>query len=99
MGILSVVAQTAAIDCILRQDSPVMLQGQDLPLATVVQWANGFGYQNGIRTLLPFLRAHYPPKKVAADDAINWTRDVLSLGVLFVLSAFLHIFRLFIHFG
>jgi len=63
MGILSVVAQTAAIDCILRQDSPVTLQGQDLPLATVLQWANGFGYQNGIRTLLPFLQAHYPPPK------------------------------------
>ena len=40
MGILSVVAQTAAIDCILGQDSPVMLQGQDPPLAPVFQWAD-----------------------------------------------------------
>jgi len=60
MGILSVVAQTAAIDCILRLDSPVTVQGQDLPLATVVQWAGRI----------------IPPKKVAADDAINWTRDI-----------------------
>ena len=40
MGLLSVVAQTAAIDCILGQDFPVTLQGQDLPLATVFQWAD-----------------------------------------------------------
>ena len=39
-GILSVGAQTAAIDCILGQDSPVTLQGQDPPLATVFQWAD-----------------------------------------------------------
>ena len=38
-GILSVGAQTANIDCILGQDSPVTLQGQDPPLATVFQWA------------------------------------------------------------
>ena len=39
-GILLVDAQTAAIDCILGQDSPVTLQGQDPPLATVFQWAD-----------------------------------------------------------
>ena len=33
-------AQTAAIDCILGQDSPVTLQGQDPPLVTVFQWAD-----------------------------------------------------------
>ena len=38
--ILSVVAQTAAIGCILGQDSPVTLQGQDPPLVTVFQWAD-----------------------------------------------------------
>ena len=39
-GILSGGAQTAAIDCILGQDSPVTLQGQDPPLATVFQWGD-----------------------------------------------------------
>ena len=39
-GILSMGAQTAAIDCILGQDSPVTLHGQDPPLATVFQWAD-----------------------------------------------------------
>ena len=39
-GILSVGAQTAAIDCILGQDSPVTLQGQDPPLATLLLWAD-----------------------------------------------------------
>ena len=39
-GILSVGAQTAAIDWILGQDSPVTLQGQDPSLATVFQWAD-----------------------------------------------------------
>ena len=39
-GTLSVGAQTAAINCILGQDSPVTLQGQDPPLATVFQWAD-----------------------------------------------------------
>ena len=38
--ILSVGAQTTAIDCILGQDSPVTLQGQDPPLATVFQWGD-----------------------------------------------------------
>ena len=39
-GVLSLEAQTAAIDCILGQDSPVTLHGQDPPLATVFQWAD-----------------------------------------------------------
>ena len=39
-SILSVGAQTAAIDCILGQDSPVTHQDQDPPLATVFQWAD-----------------------------------------------------------
>ena len=39
-GILLVGAKPAAIDCILGQDSPVTLQGQDPPLAAVFQWAD-----------------------------------------------------------
>ena len=39
-GILSVGAQTPAIDCTLGQDSPVTLQGRAPPLATVFQWAD-----------------------------------------------------------
>ena len=39
-GILSMGAQTAAIDCILGQDSPVTLHGQDPPLATLFQWVD-----------------------------------------------------------
>ena len=39
-SILSIGAQTAAIDCILGQDSPVTLPGQDPPLASVFHWAD-----------------------------------------------------------
>ena len=39
-SILSVGAQTAAIDCIIGQDSSVTLLGQDPPPATVFQWAD-----------------------------------------------------------
>ena len=74
MGILSVVAQTAAIDCILAQDSPVTLQGQDPSLATVSQWADLAPEPSRLLTdLFLFLRANSPPPtKMLTHHRNHW---------------------------
>ena len=78
MGILSVVAQTAAIDCILGQDSPVTLQGQDTPLATVFQWADLASEPSPLRWSASFICATSPLPMLTLSPIIGFVFSFLS---------------------
>ena len=77
-GILSVGAQSAAIDCTLAPDSPVTLQGQDPRFATVFQRAD----LARLRCFSPFSSDECSALSIDAN-AIFWNRDICFLSGFF----------------